>query len=58
MSRWPQVLLVFIVGLAGVTSSSAQGGFRGEPYSTDVPYDGRFTLRDCVMEADPSGPAA
>ena len=58
MSRWPRILLVFVVGLAGVTSASAQGGFRGDPYSTDVPYDGRFTFRACATEADPSGPAA
>jgi len=44
MGRCRRILLVFILGLAGMTSASAQGGLRGEPYPTDVPYDGRFTF--------------
>jgi hypothetical protein len=45
MNRWPRrILLIFLLGLAGVTSPFAQGGFRGDPYSADVPYDGRFTF--------------
>ena len=36
--------LLIALGLAGVTVTSAQSGFRVERYETDVPYDGRFTF--------------
>jgi hypothetical protein len=42
MARFARFL--FVVALAGAATASASQGFRGDPYPTDVEYDGRFTF--------------
>jgi hypothetical protein len=36
--------IVFVLGLGGASAVTAQPGYRGDPYRTDIPYDGRFTF--------------
>ena len=36
--------LLIVLGLATAATASAFQGFRGDPYPTDVEYDGRFTF--------------